>query len=198
MKKPLRLFAVGNSKLHPSILTWNIPASMEVCGRVCKGCYARSTMARWKTVKNKWEANYELSKTDEFVKLASEELHQKSGTYKYVRLHGSGEFYSQEYVDKWVILAKAFPDIMFYTYTKRYDDFNFSELLALPNFVLHNSILEGGGINYDKQEAIEKIAEELKGFVCPLSTDREQKCGLECTWCMVKENQDTPILFIKH
>jgi hypothetical protein len=117
--------------------------------------------------------------------------------FKFVRVHESGEFYSQEYVNKWYEIAKHCPNVTFYAYTKRLGEFDFKNLKSLQNFVLHNSLYENV-INYGKN--ITPTATALGGFVCPLTLQKDWhgKCGDECTWCMQKCNEGTPIFFEQH
>jgi len=42
---------------------------------------------------------------------------KRSRGVKAVRVHGTGDFYSQRYLDDWWFIAKLFPDIRFYCYT---------------------------------------------------------------------------------
>ena len=35
-----------------------------------------------------------------------------------VRVHDSGDYYSRAYIDKWFAIARALPDVRFYSYTK--------------------------------------------------------------------------------
>ena len=35
-----------------------------------------------------------------------------------LRVHDSGDYYSDKYIDKWVEIAKALPHVRFYSYTK--------------------------------------------------------------------------------
>ena len=194
----MKLLAKGNSKLDKGVATWNIPAGKKVCGRECEGCYAFKEQKRWASVRKGREDRYELSQCDNFVELMNNELSKHKG--KYVRVHSSGEFYSQEYVNKWVQIAKSNPDKVFYAYTKR-EEFDYSELKKCDNFVLHKSFVSVSGkryLNYGNSAEMAKIAEKTGGFVCPLATDRTGQCGSTCTWCMEKENEDTPILFEQH
>ena len=81
------------------------------------------------------------------------------------------------------------------------EDFDFSKLVKRDNFILHKSFVEVAGkrlMNYGKSEDMLKIQAKVGGFICPLATDRTGKCGSECTWCMDKENEGTPILFEVH
>jgi len=57
-----------------------------------------------------------------------------------VRVHASGEFYSAEYVRKWIIIANLNPNITFFAYTRSWSDpdvYKELKVLArLPNFIL--------------------------------------------------------------
>ncbi len=199
-----KLLSKGNSKLAKNVGVWNITAGMEVCGRECVGCYAIKEQKRWKgTVVLGRNNRLIISKQPDFVaKMVSEILKSK---YSHIRVHGSGEFYSQDYIDNWVKIADSVkvprPYIRFYTYTKRDEEFDFSELVKRDNFVLHKSFVEVSGkrvMNFGKPEAMLEIQRKVGGFICPFVTDRTGKCGDECTWCMEKHNEGTPILFEAH
>lgn len=69
-----------------------------------------------------------------------------------VRVHDSGDFYSDEYLDAWVEIAKEIPDVLFYAYTKevprvkaraRTEDFppNFRIILSLGG--IHDHLIDG-------------------------------------------------------
>lgn len=45
----------------------------------------------------------------------------RSKESKYIRIHESGDFYSQEYLDKWFKICKAFPDKSFLVYTQMFN-----------------------------------------------------------------------------
>ena len=200
----MKLLTKGNSKLAKEVGVWNILAGMEVCGRECDGCYALKEQKRWKgTVVSGRTKRLELSKSDSFIVNMVDEIVKSQFTY--IRVHGSGEFYNQEYVDKWnaiaIFVGLINPEIKFYTYTKRDKDFDFTKLDALDNFIVHRSFVEVAGkrlMNYGSAEAMDTIQKATNGFICPLATDRTGKCGSECTWCMEKENQGVPILFEAH
>lgn len=64
---------------------------------------------------------------------------------KYFRIHIGGDFFSKTYLDGWILVAKAFPDIVFYAYTKSYPYF---KDLSLPdNFLITHSL----GGKYDDE-----------------------------------------------
>jgi hypothetical protein len=65
------------------------------------------------------------------------------------------------YINNWAKIAKAHPSIVFYAYTKRIKEFDFTTLSALPNFILIDSF-HYGRINYGKLDKAPKDA-----FICP-------------------------------
>lgn len=69
-----------------------------------------------------------------------------------IRVHDSGDFYSDEYLEAWVEIAKAVDDVLFYAYTKevprlkaraRAEDFppNFRIILSLGG--IHDHLIDG-------------------------------------------------------
>lgn len=187
----MKLIQKGNSKIS-SMYMFNIPASMDICNTLCKGCYAHGEQKRYPTVLPARTARYAASQQPDFVSRVHAELASLRSRPRYFRVHASGEFYSQPYVNSWVRIAQRNPDITFYAYTKRRDDFDFSKLTALKNFVLINS-LHHGRLNYGR---IEKAPEGA--FVCP-SYEKTTKCGETCTYCMTKGAADvTGVFFKKH
>ena len=200
----MKLLSKGNSKLATTVGVFNILAGMEVCGRECDNCYALKEQRRWKGSVLKGRNNrLDISKTDSFVlNMVTEILKSK---FRHIRIHGSGEFYSQDYIDKWAKIAKGVqalrPYVRFFTYTKRDNEFDFSALDSASNFIVHRSFVQVNGkrkMNYGTAEAVQSIQKATNGFICPLATDRTGKCGSECTWCMQVENQGVPILFEAH
>lgn len=170
---------------------FNITASKRVCGVRCPGCYAVKEQIRFpKQVLGARERRLEASKNQNFVETINAELGRLKARPKFFRLHASGEFYSQDYINSWDKIARANPDIMFYTYTKRKKDFDFSSLESLSNFVLINS-LQFSKLNYGKLEEAPEGA-----FVCP--SYKGATCGLSCTYCMDKTAQEKGVYFVKH
>jgi hypothetical protein len=183
----------GNAKLHKSVGVWNIPAGQETCGRTCDKCYAIKAQVRFPVVMASRQRNLEASKKDDFQ--------IDIGCSKMVRVHESGDFYSQSYVNKWAGIARSKPEVIFYAYTKRMNHFDFSEIKSLDNFVLHNSLLEDNSMNYHKDT--DMLAKKCtNSFTCPDTLGLDVHCGSPeangCTWCMIKANENTQILFKAH
>lgn len=179
---------VGNHKLADTIATFDLPAAQHVCGRVCDGCYALKAQNMYKHVLPSRERKLEFTKSAEFVPKILQAV--RTLNPKFVRIHSSGEFYSQKYIDDWVAIVKACPTWTFYAYTKRLNGFNFAEVKKQKNFVLINS-LHSGKLNYGKAEA--KPADM---FLCPDVGGK--MCGESCTYCMTKEAEETGVYFVKH
>ena len=187
----MKLIQKGNSKL-PGMYMFNLPANREVCNRTCKGCYAVKEQRRFPSVVKARQARLEASRQPTFRFTIKKELSKLRNKPKYFRIHSSGEFYSQQYVNDWVSIAKSFPDITFYTYTKRLRDFDFSVLKALPNVVIIDSF-HFGRLNYGPKDKAPKGA-----FICP-EVRGKVVCGVDCTWCQTKGQADEKgVYFIKH
>lgn len=184
-----KLIQKGNAKLH-NMQMFNIPASREVCGRTCPGCYAIREQVRFPAVLTARTNRLEEANHPNFDVHVSEELHKLRNKPKFFRIHASGEFFSQDYIDAWERIVIANPDITFYTYTKRKQHFNFATIVSHQNFVLVDS-LQFGGLNYGKVEDAPKGA-----FICP--SHEGATCGESCTYCMTKEAQQKGVFFPKH
>lgn len=126
----------GNAKLVKTsgetykVLGFGIPAdytfidnngqSCNTCpgACACKGvCYAKQGRYLMPNVMDAKHANLMASLTDTF----SDDmvaLLKKRRTYNVVRIHDAGDFYSQEYYNKWCDIARRMPDRIFYAYTK--------------------------------------------------------------------------------
>ena len=188
----------GNHKLDKSIATWDLPASQEVCGRVCPGCYAKKAQQVYPAVLPSRERKLQLTKEPHFTEDISESIFALSPSY--VRIHSSGEFYSQKYVNDWYLISRIHKDTTFYAYTKRKKDFDFSVLEGAPNVVIIDS-LHSGTLNYGV------IEDKPKGmFLCPdypnsaerLALPKGAICGNTCHYCMSKDAQKTGVYFKIH
>lgn len=188
-----KLIQWGNKKLG-NMLMFNIPASQEICGRVCKGCYSYKAYKIYPNVLPAQTARYEATKQLDFVAKVNKEIKAVKKPVKHFRIHGSaGEFYDQAYVNNWSRIVKSNPNIVFYAYTKRKKDFDFTKLEALDNFVLIDSF-HYGRINYGKHDKAPKNA-----FICPEQKGANIQCGVDCTHCMVKGKADKiGVYFIQH
>ena len=120
-------WSFGNSKLAKlDTVSFNIPAfrsadGFETCpkaGACATLCYARQGRYMMPNVAATREFN--LSKIREnlsnFTDLVLEDLGKIKN--KIVRVHDSGDFFNQDYMNAWFTVASSFPEKKFYAYTK--------------------------------------------------------------------------------
>jgi hypothetical protein len=113
------------------VVSFNIPAAIDfrirdakfnTCPQAgaCKSvCYARSgKMTLDDAIRVRLDNLWSTLRPD-FVERVSESIRSFKATH--VRIHDSGDFYSQQYVDAWTNVAKSLPGIVFYAYTKSLD-----------------------------------------------------------------------------
>ena len=160
----------GNSKLGKGIYTINTmpgdaPLTLKngtvltnvpgTCGGCCSGCksacYAINDAKRYHTsvipalADNTLLARHEpdrfFSEIDRFLRF---------NVVSVIRLHSAGEFMSYDYFARWIDFAAAHPDVIIYSYTKRFEYVErfLATGAAFPaNFVLNMSIWHGNYSN---------------------------------------------------
>jgi hypothetical protein len=129
-------FSLGNAKLRKGEAIFDLPAghscpfankckslAHKATGKITDGpntvfrCYAAS-MESWKPVRGRRWKNFETLKrckgTGDMASLIANCLPLSLR----IRIHSSGDFFSQAYFDAWVMVARQFPDRVFYAYTK--------------------------------------------------------------------------------
>lgn len=87
----------------------------------CAGvCYARQGRYLWSNIANAREFNLEIVRKSakKFAKLAIEDLSKINEDI--IRVHDSGDFFNQGYLNAWYEIAYAHPDKQFYAYTKSF------------------------------------------------------------------------------
>jgi hypothetical protein len=136
-------FGKGNAKLDgykKPIHTFSLPAGFTCPGaKDCKSravivngkrqikdgpdtvfrCFAASQEVVYTNTYNARKHNFDLLRvckdTNEMAKLISDSLPKRA---QIVRIHVSGDFFSQRYFDAWVKVATENPSVIFYAYTK--------------------------------------------------------------------------------
>ena len=104
------------------------------------GCYARSGTYRFKNSVNAYEKRLELTLSNDFADIMSaavtlERLKAVRNEQRlFIRIHDSGDFYSEQYLAKWVDVMQRNPSVQFYAYTKQVSMFKkFKALGLLPD-----------------------------------------------------------------
>ena len=110
--------------LGVKVFNFSIPAYKSATGKVTcpfadsciKFCYAqKGNYKRFPSVAKGMEKKYLLSKQSNFVDLMNKEIIKKKPDF--IRVHDSGDYYSKEYLNKWLIIAEQNPKVKFYSYT---------------------------------------------------------------------------------
>jgi hypothetical protein len=174
--KPGKLkFFRGNAKLDEGIWTFSLPAGhfcpfADACrskadrktGRITDGpnvdfrCYAATNEARARSVRDaRWynaDALRACKSKAEAIKLILDSLSPYAGV---VRIHVSGDFFSQAYFDAWVEVARRRPRTLFYSYTKalpfwvaRKDELPDNFLLTASCGGTHDQLIHEHGLRY--------------------------------------------------
>jgi len=97
---------------------------------------------------------------------------------RYIRPHITGDFYSKEYIDKWVEIAEAFPDIIFRGSTRRTDFLSYMKKHLPKNYVMRESTdITRKHKKIFPQQTIKGVPGTDKFFVC---VDDCEKCNFHC------------------
>jgi len=180
------LFSHKNTKLG-LIPSFSLPTAscnkkyvkMQGCH---KYCYAKKIERLYPCALKKYQDNYKQSLKAGFVDKISHELKFLGDV---IRIHVSGEFYSQEYFNKWVTIIKRFPHKTFYAYTKNLDidhsqkPKNLILILSDDSFIWRDIHKD-----YDKVTTLQPVKKAIK---CPSS----------CSDCLKCINPDKGIIHFK-
>lgn len=132
MIRPKKLLT-QNSELRPDgIFNWSLPAfaiklnngsNFNVCpqaGACASFCYARNGTYLFRNVRARHVANLEyiLEEPHNWFAQMLLEVNAPRMAGKHVRIHDAGDFFSQEYLELWLEIARRTPQVTFYCYTK--------------------------------------------------------------------------------
>ncbi|MFD8732318.1 hypothetical protein [Streptomyces sp. NPDC059611] len=134
---PKRLLTQNSDLKRIGVFNWTLPAFViempdgshfNVCPQAsaCAPlCYARVGAYRFKNVRAAHIRNLLLCRDDpaEFETRMTEELKHNRYAGKWIRIHDSGEFFSDEYLLTWMRIMGNSPTIRFYCYTKEISRF---------------------------------------------------------------------------
>ena len=146
----------GNKKLvnndKARFLIWNLPA-IQTCPYAtehCKrACYALKAERLYPSARESRQNNFWESLKDDFSDRMIDTIayYRNSKAYEgkkmLVRIHESGDFYSQEYADKWVKVINHFRNdssIVFCCYTKSLPFFDKYDIKSMTNFAFIASV----------------------------------------------------------
>ena len=110
--------------LKKKVFNFSIPAYKSETGKITcpfadkciKFCYAqKGNYKRFHSVRNGMEKKYQLTKEPNLIDLMNKEIKKKKPDF--IRVHDSGDYYSKDYLNKWLTIAKDNPKVKFYSYT---------------------------------------------------------------------------------
>ena len=191
------LLSYGNDKLSSNIAIFDLPAIETClnCGDCKHDCYAMKAQRQYPDTYTKRALNYYIAEKRPYTFEALVVCQLAYKPRPYVRIHSSGDFFSQEYIDAWARIVATFPEIQFYSYTKVDHLFDFSNLTSLSNFNLVRSVLPCGSQNFGPKKDIIHLAKKHKAAVCPYGLiNQKVKCGDKCRACMTREH----VVFLQH
>jgi len=206
------MLSIGaNRKLGKDVALFNLPSHKCCPGATpeCKKiCYAQKAERIYPSARKSRENNYKSSKKDNFVEMIIKEL--EDNDVKISRIHESGDFYDQKYLNKWIEITRALPKIKFLAFTKSFHlDFSgFGDNVAIYYSV--DSTSNHDAIPKDRNQAITigEINDLPKGshFCGPVGKDKKDPkkkdeahynyCGDKCKFCW--NNRDKNVYWLKH
>ena len=186
-------------KKHCGSCRW----ASELC---TKECYKNNGSGNTKFVKRCHAINYTITMSELFIDLMTEEIEY----YKYedLRIHSYGEFYENEYIEKWIEIINKCKDTRFYAYTRAWSDDLIDNSLLLSLSKLHNMVLyQSFDHTMDSTKLIRKLPIATMGYdekdkelpdwmrqrkivYCPATKNRleglrEIHCNQPCKICMI-------------
>ena len=99
----------------PAYRTANGKTTCPFAGGCVKYCYAQKGAYIWGNVSPAFEKRYEITRRHDFFTIMCDEIKRVKADY--VRVHDSGDYYSPEYLKKWLKIAEMMPNVKFYSYT---------------------------------------------------------------------------------
>lgn len=179
----------GNHKLPSTIGIFNLPQRTTCPGATawCKlHCYAKKAERSYKQVIPYRQWTFQMSKREDFVEMINAEL-SRLRKKKHIRIHESGDFYNQTYVNKWYEIIKANPHIRFTFYTKSFALLDFSKIRRLKNVNAFASIDMS-----TPKEVLKKANGWMKAYIYDCNTPADTFiCTGSCKTCSHCYNKET-------
>lgn len=209
--KSSRASKISNKKNNgfslPPSKQFSCPGETTACAK----CYAKKGNFVFANTKRLQQDNWEVVNTEENIPAKLSNIMPKNSNI--YRIHISGDFFSQEYVDMWADVIKAKPHTRFWAYTRSFH-LNFTKLTRLPNFTLWASADEynlkeakqfvrrfrksGTKLAYGPWDKEKEIPDN--SFICPATSGKIEASGAceKCMLCVVKKRTNKNVVFIKH
>lgn len=172
VQRPAKLLTQNREMRAIGVWNWSLPAwagrladgrtyntcpSAGICRQVC---YARNGTYLWPVVLGRHQANlmYVLDDPVGWETTMVAELGARKFHGAWIRIHDSGDFFSDDYLRMWLRVCAARPDVNFYCYTKEVERFRrLVEPHPPMNFLWVYSY--GGTQDYRLDPAVDRVAD---------------------------------------
>jgi hypothetical protein len=194
---PLR---TGTSKLHDVYTFDLLPILGCINHKACSNnCYALNGQRMRPDVYNMrlihtYLARERSAVLNTMLDKSIDELSCKS----VVRPHASGDFFGEDYAQRWSILMRYHKDKTFYTYSKSKSRYIY-HMNELPNVNIIPSDEPFNGRNFAPMTEVLDFISSPQGrgwTICPATLDSSLKCNKDCRYCIEKGNRK--IVFVQH
>lgn len=196
--------SLGNAKVG-TIAQFNLPPVISCLNSAgcSKYCYAKQAYKQYTETKKAWDKNLRVCSFD--LDTFKHNMRDFLTIYKprYFRLHSSGDFFSQAYLDAWFKVIREFPDITFLAYTKSYNnrsDHRYLKFNNIPkNLKLYFSIEPNEKLPKEKPKTVKYtyMASDIrsKGLACPATLEGHT---ITCDKCLRCFNMNKNVVFNLH
>ena len=198
--------SLGNTKVG-TIPQFNLTPIVSClnCAECSKYCYAVKSYIQYPNVKTAWDKNYKTCLCD--LDTFKHEMRDFLTIYnpKYFRIHSTGDFFSQDYLNAWFKIIKEFPDITFVAYTKSYNNrsnHNYLKFNNIPkNLMLYFSIEPNERLPKEKPKGVKYAymgsdSRVKDAYVCPATIKGHKK--VTCDKCLGCFKSNMNIIFNLH
>lgn len=172
VRRPARLLTQNSEMRQIGAWNWSLPAwagrladgrTYNTCpsaGVCAQACYARHGTYTWPVVRAKHQANlmFVLDDLAGWESAMAAELEAAKFRGAWVRIHDSGDFFSDAYLQAWLRICRTRPDTNFYAYSKEVERFRqLVEPNPPPNFLWVFSY--GGTQDSALNPAVDRVAD---------------------------------------
>lgn len=206
-----RLLINGNEKIGKGVYHWSmLPGTHDfdavingeyvnvkgTCACNCGGCYAMAGRYNMASVVNALASRTLIARENLEFMINAINGQIAADKIELVRVHVAGDFFSDDYISAWKIIAAMNPNTRFWTYTKVHTAENAFD--DLNNFNVIKSVIPGVGFNFGHCGYILDVYNALKSegknvHICKCGFDKNQHC-INCKGCSENEY----VLFLEH
>ncbi len=173
----------GNKKLPKSMMIFNLPAiiTCPLKTPLCsKSCYALKAERLYPATLPARQHNLALVRKGLFKQLMIEAIAENYKKINIIRLHESGDFYSQSYLNDWFVVAREYPELTFYAYTK---SFHLTFKAKPANFVLIASLDDT--TDKKRQNKFLRQARYFDNMFIIVNKKTKATCKADCNRCNI-------------